>query len=405
MPPKAHIYSVKQLNNQISEIINQEGILKNVHVKGEIGTLNFWSYGIVYLNLKEGDQILSCMIPSAVVRGASFELKKGMTITIVGNIYASPKDSSFRLKATSLINDNEIGEAQKKLLLLKQELQEEGLFDPQYKRPIPKGIKTLGFVTSETGAVINDVISEVRRMDPSVQIVMVDCKVSGEEAVHGMVRGIKLLEDYGAELILLGRGGGSDEQLWVYNNREIAEAVFDCSVPIISCVGHDVNYTILDLVADGRASTPTQGASMAVTDYRETYEKLGVYEARLKSLMKSKLMLDRARLESLTNKLSGKSPALKIQKERSALKNLAQRLDSNMNSLINKKKHSLGIYIERFKGLSPLDKLNQGYSYVSVDGKTLRSIKQVNKEDELNIYLGDGIVNTKVTDIKSASIF
>lgn len=395
----ANVYSVKKISSYIESIFSTEGIFKNVMVKGEIGTLRKWDHGIIFLNLKEGDTILPVMLTSGCVSKARFEIKNGMTVTVVGNIVANPRMGSYKLNAYEIINEDSLGDAQAKLLELKKELQEEGLFDPQYKKPLPKMIKTLGFVTSQSGAVINDVIDVSKRRNPYIKIVMVPSKVSGDDAVDGIVRGIRMLEEYGAEVIIVGRGGGSDEDLWVYNNRQIAEAVFDCSVPVISAVGHSIDYTILDLVADERAVTPSEAAEKAVCDLFAICDKLRSYEDRLNSQMNAKIRYQRALLGNKGSRLAAKSPRDMITKQRNRLENLEAVLQNRMHNVMSTKRHALGIYIEKLKGLSPLDKLNQGYAYVSVEDKTLQSVKQVKASDDIKVYVSDGVINATVKDV------
>lgn len=392
-----NVYSVTKISEYIASLFSQEGIFRNVCVKGEIGTMNRWDHGIIFLNLKEGDCVLPCMLTSHCVASAPFEIKNGMMVTVVGNIVANSKKGSYKLNATQILKDEDLGDSQKNLLKLMEELKEEGLFDPQYKLPIPKTIKTLGFVTSQTGAVINDVINVTFRRNPYIQIVLCPSKVSGEDAVPGIVDGIRRLEEYGADVIIVGRGGGSDEELWVYNNRAIAEAVFGCSVPVISAVGHDIHYTILDLVADARAATPSQAAEMAVFDYYEMRERLEGYEESLRVLMKGKIRLQRSLLDAFAQKLKGKSPQNRLLRDRQRLLHAEERLKSGMDRKVTLKRHTLSLYIEKLKGLSPLDKLNQGYAYVSANGRTLQSIDDVNTGDITRIFVKDGMLVASVT--------
>lgn len=368
-------------------------------VKGEIGTLRRWDHGIIFLNLKEGDTVLPVMLTSGCTAKAKFEIKNGMTVTVVGNIVATTKTGSYKLNAYEIINEDSMGDAQAKLLELKKELQEEGLFDPQYKKPLPKMIKTLGFVTSPNGAVINDVIDVSKRRNPYIKIVMVPSKVSGDDAVDGIINGIRMLEEYGAEVIIVGRGGGSDEDLWVYNNRQIAEAVFNCSVPVISAVGHSIDYTVLDLVADERAVTPSEAAEKAVCDLFAICDKLMSYQDRLNSQMHGKIRYQRALLNNKGSRLMAKSPRESIEKQRIRIENLEVQLKNKMHNIMSTKRHALSLYIEKLKGLSPLDKLNQGYSYVSANGKTLRSVDQVVAGDSIKVYVSDGALTAEVREI------
>lgn len=396
-----NVYSVSKINEYVKSLFDQEGLFRDVSVRGEIGTLREWNYGIVFLNLKEGDSVIKCQLSAECVRSSKIKLKDGMTVTLVGTITTNPKQSQYTLKAYRVKDENETGEAEAQLLKLKQELLEQGLFDAQYKKPIPKMIKTLGVVSSEKGAVINDIINVTRNRNPFVQIVLYPSLVSGDGAVAGIVKGIKELEEYGADVIIVGRGGGSSEDLWVYNNREIAEAAFECGVPIVSAVGHEIDVTILDLVADLRASTPSQAAELAVSDLKVTLGQMQVLEDRLNSLMKSKIKLTRSVLSGNYNRLLSKNPRNLILKNKARADSLYEKLDSLMKGKIESRRHSLELRIEQFRGLSPLEKLNQGYAYVSIDGRTLNSVEMVNPNDEISVYLKDGVVTAEVKGKKN----
>lgn len=400
MDKNEKIYSVSKISSLIQGLLEQEPMFQNLSVKGEVGTLRPWNYGIVYLNLKEGDFVLPCMLTSGCTSKADFKLKEGMTLTLTGSIVTNAKKGSYYLKATSMSNEDSLGDSLKKLLELKNELKELGMFDPQYKIPIPKAIKKLGVVSSETGAVINDIINVTKRRNPYVEIVLAPCLVSGDGATPSIVRGIKKLEAYGCDVIIVGRGGGSSEDLWVYNNREIAEAAFECSVPIVSAVGHEIDYTILDLVADERAATPSQAAEIAVNDISIVFEQLEHYEERIGKAIHSKILLSKTKLNAYYALIKSKSPQHKIQNTKQRRSILEDRIKSLMQGIILDKRHALNLYIERFKGLSPLEKLNQGYAYAESGGKTLNSINNVSKGDEVNIYIRDGLVKTSVIETK-----
>lgn len=395
----ANIYKVSEVNNHISDLFMQEGFFKSICVRGEIGTLRPWNKGIYFLHLKDEQTYLDCMLLPGCFNADTPKLENGMMVTLQGDIVPNLKNSGYRLKVFRILKEEKkLGQDTEELLKLKQELHEAGMFDPQYKKPIPRMIKTLGFVTSETGAVITDVTEIAKRRNPFIQIVMVPSMVSGDGAVDGIIRGIEQLEEYGCEVIIVGRGGGSQEDLWVYNNRAIAEAVFECSVPIISAVGHSIDYTILDLVADLRTVTPSEAAELAVGDLNEIITRLNTYRLRLGSGIRSKVGINRTRLQAIENKLKGVHPGARIEKKKLLLSGLEERLHQRMNRKLDSSRQQLGIYIEKLKGLSPLEKLNQGYAYVSKDGATLRSVKEVSPQEALRIYVRDGIVDARVTD-------
>jgi len=401
MEAKKRVYSVSKISTSIQGLFEQEPFFQNVCVKGEIGTLRPWNYGIVYLNLKESDYVLPCMLTSSCTSKADFQLKEGMTVTLEGSIISNPKKGSYYLKAHSMSNGEDLGDALKKLLQLKEELKELGMFDSQYKLPIPKIIKTLGVVSSESGAVINDIINVTKRRNPYVNIVLSPSLVSGEGATPSIVRGIQKLEEYGCDVIIVGRGGGSQEDLWVYNNREIAEAAFNCSVPIVSAVGHEIDFTILDMVADERASTPSQAAEIAVNDIGILFDKFNEFQNRLNNSIHSKIVISKSKINSCASLLKACSPQSKILRYKAKKDMLNERYSVLMHQNLSSYRHKLEIMIEKFKGLSPLDKLNQGYAYVSINGKTLNSVSMAGEGDKVDIFVKDGVVKAMVEGTES----
>ena len=392
-----NIYSVSKINNYIKRLIDTEGIFHNVKIEGEIGTLNEWKYGIIYFVLKDDESNIQCSYNPNYARKINFKLEKGMKVVLRGDVEVNTKRGEYSFKAVEITKKEEIGHSLEELLKLKAELEALGMFDPAYKRPIPIDCKTIGVVTSETGAVINDIINVTKSRNPYTKIVLAPSTVSTDKAIPSIVNGIKALEKYPVDVIIVGRGGGSDEDLWVYNSREVAEAVFDCSVPVISAVGHDINYSILDLVVDKRAATPSQAAEFAVFDLKTRIDKLKNYENNLKALMNSKIKLQRATLMLKATALKAKNPRKILENRKANLESYNERLRNDMNKVLTKKRHELELYIEKFKGLSPLDKLNQGYAYVSYEGRTLNSIESVKTGDTIEVFVKDGCVSAAVT--------
>ena len=393
----ANVYSVSKISSYIKGLFSQEGIFHNVQVKGEVGTLNEWNYGYIYVNLKEGEDVLPCRISPEASRRCGFKIEKGMTITVTGNIVANTGRGSYSLFASAVSRDEDLGEDLKKLLELKKELKEQGLFDPQYKLPIPEHIKVLGVITSEYGAVINDIIRVSRERDPGIQVYLYPSMVSGRGRNDAIEKGLHALVNAGCETIIVGRGGGSDEELWMYNNREIAEAVFNCPVPVISAVGHEINLTILDLVADLSVATPSQAAEKAVSDISVTKDRISYYEEAIRREFQIKLDNSRSRLKGLELELKAYSPMARLNQNKLYLSSRADRLKSLMDAIITAKRHELMVYAERMKGVSPLEKLTQGYAYVAKDGITVKDIDCVEDGDVVDIFVRDGRIEAKVT--------
>lgn len=397
MPKEPNVYSVKKINEYIQGLLASEGIFQNVRIRGEIGTLREWNYGIVYFNLKEEDSVISCSYNPKYSVPLKEPLHDGMEVVVRGSIEGQPKKGTYQLKAVEISKKVDVGQSKEELLKLKMELEELGMFDPAYKQPIPKDVKKVGVVTSETGAVINDIINVAGRRNPFTQIILSPSTVSSNSAVPSIVRGIRKLEEYGVDVIIVGRGGGSQEDLWVYNNREVAQAAFDCRVPIISAVGHDIDYTILDLVADQRAATPSQAAEIAVFDYAQRISLLNNYQSALTSKIKSKLLICKTLLEAKGTALYSKNPKNRINQSKDRLNILSGRMANAMHGIMDQKRYTLNLYIEKLKGLSPLDKLNQGYAYASSNGRTLNSIDNVENGDRIEVFVKDGRVDAVVS--------
>jgi len=328
--------------------------------------------------------------------GLSFRMSEGQQVIVGGNVDVYERDGKYQLYARQILLDGN-GQLYEKFEQLKRELEASGMFAAEYKQPIPRYIRTLGVVTADTGAAVRDIIQIAGRRNPFVQIVLYPAIVQGEAAVPSIVRGIKALEAYGVDVMIVGRGGGSIEDLWAFNERAVAQAVFDCTVPVISAVGHETDTTIIDFVADLRAPTPSAAAELAVTDIREILGELAGYQEILGRLMRRKLEGERARAQHMELRLKVVSPASRIREKRMAALAAEERLQEKMNRVLEKKHHQLAIYIERMKGLSPLEKLNQGYSYVEDEaGRNIRSVEQVREGQAVSIRVKDGRIDAEV---------
>ena len=274
-----------------------------------------------------------------------------------------------------------------------------GMFSQEYKQPIPAYVKKVGIVTAPTGAAIQDIRNIAGRRNPYVQLILYPALVQGEGAKESIVKGIETLDAWGVDVIIVGRGGGSIEDLWAFSEEEVARAIFHCQTPIISAVGHETDTTIADFVADLRAPTPSAAAELAVADVRQLLETLRAYRQKLTFGMENQIYSLRQRMKQYEMKLEYGSPAYQIQEKRIRLLDLEERLGSAMENQIFRARQNLNIYIERMKGLSPLDKLNQGFSYVENEaGHSVTCIGQVKLGDTLNIQVTDGRILTKVTE-------
>lgn len=365
-------------------------MLQGLFVKGEVSNCKYHPSGHIYFTLKDPKGVVNCVMFAGNRAGLSFRLAEGQQVIVGGTVDVYERDGKYQLYAKQIALDGS-GLLYEKFEQLKRELEESGMFAAEYKQPIPRYIRTLGVVTADTGAAVRDIMQIAHRRNPYVQIILYPAIVQGEAAVPSVVRGIRTLEKLGVDVMIVGRGGGSMEDLWAFNEREVAQAVFDCSVPIISAVGHETDTTIIDYVADLRAPTPSAAAELAVTDVREILSQLEADRMMLNRLMQRKLQYGRTEIRQRELQLRALSPMGRIRERRMRLLNMEEQLQNRMEKLLGARRHELAIYIERFKSLSPLEKLNSGYSYITDgDGSNIRSVKQVREEQELEITVSDG---------------
>lgn len=365
-------------------------MLQGLFVKGEVSNCKYHPSGHIYFTLKDPKGVVNCVMFAGNRAGLSFRLAEGQQVIVGGTVDVYERDGRYQLYAKQIALDGS-GLLYEKFEQLKRELEESGMFAVEYKQPIPRYIRTLGVVTADTGAAVRDIMQIARRRNPYVQIILYPAIVQGEAAVPSIVRGIHTLEKLGVDVMIVGRGGGSMEDLWAFNEREVAQAVFDCSVPIISAVGHETDTTIIDYVADLRAPTPSAAAELAVTDVREILSQLETDRMMLNRLMQRKLQDGRTEIRQRELQLRALSPMGRIRERRMRLLNMEEQLQNRMEKLLGARRHALAIYIEKFRSLSPLEKLNSGYSYITDgDGSNIRSVKQVREGQELEITVSDG---------------
>lgn len=396
-----NVYTVAQVNSYIKNMFTQDFMLQSIYVKGEVSNCKYHPSGHIYFTLKDEKGTISCVMFAGNRSGLAFRMQEGQRVIAGGAVDIYERDGKYQLYARQISLDG-AGLLYERFERLKKELEERGMFDSSYKQPIPKYAHTLGVVTAGTGAAVRDIINIAKRRNPFVQIILYPAIVQGEHAKASVVKGIHTLERYGVDTIIIGRGGGSIEDLWAFNEEEVAQAIFDCRIPVISAVGHETDTTIADYVADLRAPTPSAAAELAVYEYGQFAELLSDYKYTLGRLLKNKINLYKSRLENSAVKLKYLSPAGQIREKRTLSIKLEDRLINAMNSLLLKKRHLLEVYIERLKGLSPLDKLNQGFSYVSDEqGRTVTEIGQVETDSLLHIHVKDGLIKAKTVEKES----
>lgn len=375
-------------------------MLQSLLVKGEVSNCKYHPSGHIYFTLKDPKGTVSCVMFAGNRSGLSFRLADGQQVVVGGTVDVYERDGKYQLYARQILLDG-AGLLYEKFEQLKKELAELGMFAPEYKQPIPRYIKTLGVVTASTGAAVRDIVQIATRRNPYVQIILYPAIVQGQSAIPSIIKGIRALEAMQVDVMIVGRGGGSIEDLWAFNEKEVAQAVFDCSVPVISAVGHETDTTIIDYVADLRAPTPSAAAELAVTDYKEILGELEEYATRLREVMDQIIFKYRQRLERADMQLKYLCPANKIRQHKQYAVKLEAALRDGMKGLLGEKRHLLALYIEKMKGLSPLEKLNSGFSYVENEsGKNIRSLKQVQVGESLRIRMSDGVVHTEVIELE-----
>lgn len=395
-----NVYTVKQVNSYIKNMFTQDFMLNRIYVKGEVSNCKYHTSGHIYFSLKDESGMIACVMFAGQRGGLSFHMREGQQIIVLGSVNVYERTGSYQLYAQEIRLDGE-GTLYEKYQMLKQELEEMGMFAPEYKKAIPRYAKRIGVVTAPTGAAVRDIMNISARRNPYVQLLLYPAQVQGEGAKESIVRGIRMLETKNVDVIIVGRGGGSIEDLWAFNDECVARAIFDCQVPVISAVGHETDVTIADYVADLRAPTPSAAAELAVWDYRQLQGYLDECRLRMNRSMTGTIRINRLRLKELDVRLSYLHPRHKLQDQQQRLIELEEELRTLMRDRVKEARHRLAIQIEKLNGLSPVRKLNQGFAYVEeADGGVVKSIRQVEMGDELTVYVTDGLIRTSVKAVQ-----
>lgn len=391
-----NIFSVGQINRYVKNMFTQDFILQKIYVKGEVSNCKYHTSGHIYFSLKDETGVLSCVMFAGHRRGLAFRMKDGDRVVVGGAVDVYERDGRYQLYAKEISLEG-AGALYERFLALKTELEEMGMFAQEYRQPIPAFIHRLGVVTAPTGAAVQDIRNISLRRDPYLQIILYPALVQGEGAADSIVRGIHMLDQAEVDVIIVGRGGGSIEDLWAFNEEKVARAIFECRTPIISAVGHETDFTIADFVADLRAPTPSAAAELAVADFRQILQNIAGLRDRMQKAMQRRAELGRAQLMQYQMRFQYLNPEAKLRDNRQRLADLDELLRRAMKNRIAEERHMLGIYLERYRGLSPLYKLNQGYSFVSDrEGNGIISTKQVHSGDLLEISVTDGVIEAEV---------
>ncbi len=393
-----NVYTVKQVNAYIKNMFTQDYMLNRIYVKGEVSNCKYHTSGHIYFSLKDESGTIACVMFAGQRGGLSFRMKEGQQVIVLGSVNVYERSGSYQLYAKEIRSDGD-GALYERFQMLKRELEEMGMFAPEYKKAIPAYAKRIGVVTAPTGAAVRDIMNIAARRNPYVQLILYPAQVQGAGAKESIVRGIHLLQKTGVDVMIVGRGGGSIEDLWAFNEEEVARAIFECQIPVISAVGHETDTTIADYVADLRAPTPSAAAELAVSDHRQTQIRMQEYELRLNRLLAQKTETARQKVREYRMRLRYLHPKSRLMERQQRLAELEDSLRRLMEGKVRDSRHRLAIYMEAMKGLSPMEKLNHGYSYVeNEEGNVVRSICQV--KEKLDIYVTDGVIRATVESVR-----
>lgn len=376
----------------------EDFMLRNICIKGEVSNCKYHSSGHIYFTLKDASGTISAIMFAGYRRGLKFQMKDGDKVMVTGSVEIYEGAGKYQIYAREIELDG-AGNLYLQFEALKRELEEMGMFAQEYKKPIPKYVKTVGIVTAPTGAAIQDIRNIASRRNPYVQLILYPALVQGDGAKESIVCGIQALERLGVDVIIVGRGGGSIEDLWAFNEECVARAIFDCSIPIISAVGHEVDWTIADYVSDLRAPTPSAAAELAVFDYLSTKQKIREQMLRMDRAMRRSIYMARQRLEHEKTKLRLLSPQNRLNENRRRLLDYEEKISNRMTKVLTAKKHKLMLLANTLDGLSPIKKISSGYAFVETKGKSIKTIETVQVSDEILVHVSDGKMKALVTEV------
>lgn len=394
----ASIYSVNQVNSYIKNMFAQDFLLNRISVRGEISNCKYHPSGHIYFTLKDGTGTLSAVMFSSRRKGLSFTLQEGRQVVVTGSVEVYERDGKYQLYARKIEPDGQGGLYERYQRLLK-ELEEMGMFAPEYKQPVPRYAVRVGVVTAATGAAVQDIVNITRRRNPYVQLVLYPALVQGDGAAASIAAGIKTLDAMGLDVLIVGRGGGSLEDLWAFNEELVARAIFNCNTPVISAVGHETDVTIADYVADLRAPTPSAAAELAVFDYAQFAEQLAAYESALKRGLFWQLERRKSRLEHYRLRLRLHDPVRVLNEKRQHLDEIAEQLQRTLERKILTARHRLALTGSRLHGLSPLAKISKGFGFLTNEtGRRIESVADVKTGERITARVRDGMIRAVVTE-------
>lgn len=394
-----NVYSVGQVNHYVKNMFTQDYFLRKVYVKGEVSNCKYHTSGHIYFSLKDETGTLSCVMFAGHRRGLAFRMKDGDKVVVGGAVDVYERDGRYQLYAKEITLEG-AGALYERYLALKQELEDMGMFAREYKQPIPHFIHTLGVVTAPTGAAVQDIRNIAGRRNPYLQIILYPALVQGEGAAQSIVKGIQMLDEAGVDVIIVGRGGGSIEDLWAFNEEIVARAIFECKTPVISAVGHETDFTICDFVADRRAPTPSAAAELAVPETHELMRKIDNIIGRMSLLVGRQVAHGRQVLDFYEKQGLFAHPERMFEDRKMRLLLLGQRLDGAAMGTLADTRHRLAQNTAKLEALSPLGILTRGYSVTTLgDGRLLSSVEDVSVGSPVFVRLRDGTMRATADEI------
>ena len=393
-----NVYTVAQVNTYVKNMFSQDYLLNRIYVRGEVSNCKYHGSGHIYFSLKDESGSISCVMFAGWRKGLAFPMRDGQRVIVLGSVSVYERSGSYQLYAKEIIPDG-TGRLYEEYERLRRELEEMGMFAQEYKQPIPFYVKRLGIVTAPTGAAVQDIRNVALRRNPYVQLILYPAQVQGEGAADSIVRGIEALDRLGVDVLIVGRGGGSIEDLWAFNEEKVARAIFNCQTPVISAVGHETDTTIADFAADLRAPTPSAAAELAVTDMRGLLTRMQTYQRSFSQVFDFRMEQYRSRLLNLRGRFLKANPRQQIFERRMRQAELQNRFEQAMKEKLADRKAQFVLAAERLHGLSPLLKLQQGYSYTEgPDGRAVTGVDKVCEGERLKIHVTDGVYTALVEE-------
>ena len=392
--------TVSQLNGYLKNLISYDHLLSRLSVKGEVSNCKYHSMGHIYFSLKDESASIPCVMFRQQARTLPFRLENGQMVTASGQMDVYERDGRCQLVVRTMTQADEKGELMRLYEELKARLSEEGLFDFEIKKEIPRYPKRVGIVTAPTGAAIRDIEQVARRRNPYVELILYPAKVQGDGAAAQIARGIGVLDRMGLDTIIIGRGGGSMEDLWAFNEEVVAKAIYEAGTPIISGTGHEIDTTIADYAADKRAPTPSAAAELAIPDIMTTVRSLREKKSRLHLLMEAVIREKKKETEGMRLRLERLSPERLLRGKQQRLAELSEQLRTGMRKCLSDRELRLRVLVEKLNGRSPSAKLVHGYGYLSRAGKPLENAADIAAGDDLTVTLHDGVILAEAKEVR-----